>query len=247
MRYQPVPDDALLWRYMELAKYKAFIGTNSLYCPRAARFEDPWESRLPRAEEEAYMNDMLAHLAEMGMIDDPNPTAIDGVRSNFKKWDLSFDRNRFVSCWHINEAESAAMWDLYCKRDAGVAVVSTGPALKYLAHLNREQGAIFAAVEYLDYEKDSIRESRDALFCKRRSFAHEQEARLVCFPKWEMVSSSEIKFKDFLMLPLDLDVFINRILISPTADESFKDEVLWVSDLFKLKAPITQSDLYSPY
>ena len=30
-----------------------------------------------------------------------------------------------VNCWHINEHESAAMWDLYLKSNEGIAIQST--------------------------------------------------------------------------------------------------------------------------
>lgn len=72
-------------------------------------------------------------------IDSPNTS------ENFKKHSRSivgqvvksvYDRSEkdkkrvFVNCWHLNEYESAAMWDLYLKNEEGVAIQTTFNRIK---------------------------------------------------------------------------------------------------------------------
>lgn len=243
-----VEDNALLWRYLDLEKFRSILDSRSIYCPKASRFEDPWEGRLPKDEDEQYVQDLVSKLQDLGILDDASAPEIERAVGVYRKSDLAFDRIRYVSCWHMNDFESAAMWDLYSRRDAGIAIVTSGRALKELAWTHRDQGAMFAAVEYLDYQKEKVvAADRDPSFCKRKSFEHEHEARLVCFPSMERVSETHIAPRDAITLPIDLDAFIDRILVSPTASDDFEADVRRLADNAKLSVPITKSDLYAPY
>jgi hypothetical protein len=43
----PPSDDAVIWRYMDFAKFVAMLQTESLFFNRADKFRDPLEGRFP--------------------------------------------------------------------------------------------------------------------------------------------------------------------------------------------------------
>ena len=176
-----VEDDEALWRYLSPEKFEKLLNSKNIYCQKISKFEDPWEGHVSKFENEREMRCLIAEASSRGFLAGRSDTEINVAVDKLDKSDRSFDRSRYVSCWHRNQCESAAMWDLYCNRNSGVAIVTTGKALRELAERNRaEHGAIFAAVEYLNYESDSVLSNkRDPAFCKRLNFMHEQEARLV--------------------------------------------------------------------
>ena len=48
------------------------------------------------------------------------------LNPKYRESDLRKLGNRFlVNSWHMNEYESAAMWDIYSTRDFGIAIRST--------------------------------------------------------------------------------------------------------------------------
>jgi hypothetical protein len=60
-----------------------------------------------------------------------------------------------INCWHMNESESATMWDLYTKADsAGVAIQTTFKRLSdSLDKANSEEISI-GRVKYIEYDKE---------------------------------------------------------------------------------------------
>ena len=91
-------------------------------------------------------------------------------------------RALFVSSWHLNAGESAAMWDLYLGTEPGVAIQSTVGALRQQMDAGSGATEVFiGAVEYIDYATDSWGAFRafNRVFHKRNSFEHEREIRAV--------------------------------------------------------------------
>jgi hypothetical protein len=84
-----------------------------------------------------------------------------------------------VNTWHINEVESAAMWDLYSNRNAGIAIQSTYKRLSESFRNNEEDVIWIGKVKYKDYDRDlsGFFNIFDAFTCKRSSFEHERELR----------------------------------------------------------------------
>lgn len=245
-----VDDDAQLWRYMGFDKFEMLLLSRGLYCGLAKDFEDPWEGRLPRAEADAYFEEMYQQLIEFGAAEVASPEAKEKLRQQYDSADLTFERNRYVSCWHMNDGESAAMWDLYTHRKAGIAIVTKGLTMKQLAFTNApELMSIFAAVEYLDYERDQIRGAdRDATFCKRKSFAHENEARFVCTLQMESAGvTGSVQIKKSILVPVDLATFIERVHIYPWAPTDFVEQVRALCARADLDVSVIKSDMYDPY
>jgi hypothetical protein len=91
----------VLWRYMDLEKFRSFLENQALFFCRADKFSDPFEGSLPRIEYES--RNAWAGKDTQAIID----------KHKYLK------RSFIVNCWHINNNESDAMWRLYLKDNEG--------------------------------------------------------------------------------------------------------------------------------
>jgi hypothetical protein len=109
----------------------------------------------------------------------------------------AYRRSFFLNCWHLNEHESAAMWDVYSRRDEGVAVVSSERRIG-AALANAPEKVYGSQVFYGDYDDPRVviddRNRFTPALRKRASFLYEQEYRLVYWD--DSVTHKQIKAVD---------------------------------------------------
>ena len=93
----------------------------------------------------------------------------------------AYRRSYFINCWHLSDHESSAMWDIYSRRNEGIAIVSSES--KLIAALEKvPQHVMGGAVSYGNYgdEEFVIDDSNGftPVVHKRNSFSYEREYRL---------------------------------------------------------------------
>jgi hypothetical protein len=220
--YTP-PDDTKLWRYTDLSQFLWLLSRHSLYFAHLSKFDDHWEGAIPAGSIEglirAYTSGAQKH-ALSGEIPDSatlNPNAL-----KYFKWFLkSLQANYGVSCWHLNDVESVAMWKLYVRGNDGVAIQTTVGRLK--ACLSHDPRNIFISrVNYLDHETLPMEEliSPHALIpivTKRRSFLHESEVRVI-LDRRRAKEGEEEELRQKLSgeaISVDISKLIERIVASP--------------------------------
>ncbi|WP_421526334.1 DUF2971 domain-containing protein [Pseudomonas yamanorum] len=220
---------------MTVEKYLSLLATSRIFLCRLDNFEDTWEGAWPKA----FMQGILQMLKERGIDGSTLPTI-------HKKW-------LFVSCWHANNYESAAMWDLYSTKRSGVAIRTTIGRLKKSIVSTSEY--MIGQVEYLDVESDPRALDFNMLvpaFLKRMSFKHENEVRLVRFDTGSMIEhEGEKRIGDpspILDLEVDLDELLAEVFFSPAMPGWLVDSIVSVSQKFGLEGDrYTQSKLYDDY
>ena len=87
-------------------------------------------------------------------------------------------KNIYINCWHQNEYESAAMWDLYIKSNEGIAIQSS--VTKLCGSFNDYKHDVYIGqTKYIESHKESLPSNNSLLpyLDKRKSFSHEQEIR----------------------------------------------------------------------
>ena len=184
-----------LWRYMSLAKFLSVLQSRAIFfgsLELMAR-SDPFEGTLPPSR---FVHRRWAKVEDVpeGIRDrlhgflKPGEGLERGL-SRFKdlaelriRQAYAYRRSYFVSCWHLNDYESAAMWDVYSRRDEGIAIVSSED--RFESGFAAEDRVIYGGtVAYGDYaSEDLVIDDKNAfrpVLHKRISFAHEREYRLV--------------------------------------------------------------------
>ena len=151
----------------------------------------------------------------------------------------------YVNCWHMNLAESMAMWKLYARSNEAVAIRST---FRRLVDEVPDGSEVFAGtIKYVDFERETIPEG-NMLYPfthKRLSFEHEREVRLVWFsPLLATVNEREGSvFPAGIPLPIDIDRLIESVYVAPTASTWFRELIERVLSRYGSRLPVVQSAL----
>ncbi|MGQ0434234.1 MAG: hypothetical protein ACT452_17750 [Microthrixaceae bacterium] len=239
------PDDAeLLWRYFDMEKYVAMLGMEALWLSRADTLGDPFEGSLTEANVRARPD----------LYEDIPPEAMRRI----ERHRMLMTRHTYISCWHRNSVESAAMWRLYADR-AGIAIISSyrriRDAVGEISHPSSDTKSIYAGnVEYVSYKDFFIPEGNlfDAFMHKRHSYEHEREVRLVTMdipirtdPAAEDGRSADLEAPSpgGVRVPVKLDQLIEEVRISPSAPPWLHEAVVAVTQRFGLEVSVRQSDL----
>lgn len=172
--YEP-PRGAKIRRYFKPHRFVELLETSLRFFAWADRFEDPWEGAFPRPTVDLirkFEPQVPSHLRG-GLSDRELPVKL------FKNAKLY----TAMSCWHMNDGESAAMWSLYASDDKGVAVQSTvGSLWNALPYEPDNVKRIrVGQVKYtLDYDNGSLSlHDIHPYLHKRSSFEHEREVRAI--------------------------------------------------------------------
>ena len=233
------PDDAVLWRYLDFTKFVDLISTKKLFFSRADKLGDPFEGSYTATHIPSESD--LEHLTkeQRQQVRDGRSFEIAASRDNRKLF--------FINCWHLNPAESAAMWKLYSQSNESVAIQTTFGKLKTsLAHALQRIDC--GAVNYLDYNTERIEEQRGHLvfMSKRKSFEHEREVRLIFWSVDDVSSyNTRINHEPPPGYPIDCDLgeLIQSVYVSPASQDWYLGLVRRMCAAFGVGADVKRSDL----
>ena len=205
------PDDAKLWRYVDLSHFLSFLSRRSLYFAKLTEFDDAWEGAISEGVKEGYKRALLHSIEKMAPKTAPASEKLIAmeiskpVAEGFAELHAGVRKAIYgINCWHSNDVESVAMWKLYTRGKDGVAIQTTVSGLKScLSHESRD--IFIARVHYSDHEilptkKELISTHRMIpIVTKRRSYAHESEVRVILNRRQNKRELEEIERKIMLM------------------------------------------------
>jgi len=202
---KPVPNQQVLWRYMPFEDFHASLSSPSPYSnqpnlgalilKRPSMLGDKYEGSLdPLAiqmiKEIGYMiRRELRKEIDDGKITknsqgNPEKRLRDTLEAHRQRHADNVNRH-FVLCWHRNEAESRAMWELYCPGTNGIAIGIRADELLRLTH-PFPAPIHLRTVEYynpdgldINFDGASPQLATQTLLVKRLRYRHEREARLI--------------------------------------------------------------------
>ena len=250
---EPSPDNARLWRYMDLAQFLSILEKQALFFPSVATLAkaDPYEG-------EPLPTKLRAAQAR-------GAAALHAFRLNCEV----FKHLNFYNCWHMNDSESDAMWKVYLKGSQGIAIQSTVARIKSSLQNCLTDEIYMALVKYVDYdtfEATADTYSRSDYMFKRLAFRHEQEVRLgtsrddVCS---EFVdddtgritsSNPHVTLADILMhpertgvyVPISISALVERVVIYPFAPVWFSELVTSLSKRLGYGFEVVSSEMARP-
>lgn len=248
---QPANDKAKVWRYMDFAKYVSLLKEQSLYFAKLNTLGDPFEGSLSRDEYEHWIK-VAKEVEERGDLPkDWKGRYFDILMANARR----ARKECYVNCWHFNEVESEAMWKIYSSSEYAIAVSSTynllANALPTVYEANEHFGPLLGAVQYADHHQDKLPTGNifNAIMHKHLSFKHEQECRAVVWrnggKNWPGPVPDQVidTYPNGLIVPTDLGVLIQKVIVSPSAPEWFSDAVADITSKYGYKFPVESSSL----
>lgn len=209
---------------MDFTKFVSILENKCILFCRADLFDDKFEGSIPKGnlinKDQIYSNIPKEHRDNM----------INIMTEHRKK----MKESTFISCWHLNEKESAAMWKLYAMTHESVAISTTYD--KLVKTLSSD--VYIGLVEYIDYETSTIPEGNTfwPFMFKRLSFKHESEVRAV-------IQTSEHQEHPVIPEPIDINELISEIYVSPNAPHWYFELIKSVAKTYGLSSPILQSSL----
>lgn len=244
--FQPENEECKLWRYMSFSKFVSMVSSGCLHFSRSDMFIDKFEGTFPTKNIEQRKNIYDKKLER-------NLTIFTPILKKFT----------FINCWHINEYESAAMWELYGGNEGAIAIETNYLALK--KYLPFDVG--MSCIKYINYQEEIIRENniQDPYIHKRKSFEHEKELRLILQNENEinlyLLASLKHKIDNpyqnlnteswldenipkIKKIDVNLNEMINTIHISPFAPKWIFELVKEISIKYNIFSDIKQSNLY---
>lgn len=220
------PDsDTPIWRYMDLADYVSILERDALFFPTAAMLEDEFEGTYSRATVQKR-RDSLKEMVEK--YTETDRLSAEDFEERMAAANEAINYFTFISSWHENEHQSAAMWRLYLASNKGVAIKTTvGKLERSLEELGPSHLTI-GRVDYLDYTEDEVPHgfTHWPYFRKRKSFEHEQEVRAVVVEAAEAMhaKSPAAESPPGRYEPVSVDELIETVYVAPSAPD-------WVAEL----------------
>lgn len=216
------------------------LATRSLYFASADKLGDRYEGFFSRRN----LNREGITFANFSAQDQPRAhQAVAALREQLKR-----ERHLFcISCWHMSEHESDAMWTLYSPNGAGVAIQTSFGRLKNSVR-DCPDDVMIGSVKYVDYDRDIIPEGNSywPFLHKRNAFAHENEVRAIIGLQGKGEEAEKRVEGGGVAVQVDLTALIERVVVNPLAPPWFASVVLDVSHVYGLAAPVITSDMNRP-
>jgi len=232
--FEEPTDNTIIWRYLDFIKFISYLEKNALFFVRSDQLFDKYEGKFTEADVKLW-EDKLKPKTKLSQIE-------------------LYDRFRKIVniiSWHINENESAAMWEICLQSNEGIAIKSTFKRLKDSFILHKEDEIYIGKVKYIDYRKDSI--SKGDIFnpflYKRKAFEYESELRAVImkFAPQEETIGKHILYVDpkwfGIHVKTDLVALIDKIVVSPNVPDWIIDLVKSIVKKYELNKKVEQSEL----
>lgn len=171
-------------------------------------------------------------------------------------YDQQLDTN-YISCWHYNSTESAAMWRLYLKSKEGIALQTNFENFKscfdsYVNHV------FIGQVRYKDYEKDIYYTDYDMnkigfpgtnmflpFIHKRKNYEHEKEYRAI-IPIEKEKNTEHIMISNVVFITVVLDQLIQKIIVAPGSPDWFYELVKNTVKEYNLNNEVKRSIVDDP-
>jgi hypothetical protein len=231
------PEDkgAMIWRYMDFTKYVSMLEHGGLYLRRSDLLGDPFEgsvSQLNLQAERAFFTG--GHMPGL-----PKEVAEDFLRRQSDNR-RAFRKLMYLNCWYLSDVESAAM--LYGRSEPAIAIQSSFSSLFNSLPETHYVGLI----SYIDYRTGFVQGGNlfHPFLCKRRSFAHENEIRVVhSLPAEPGQHFLDRDTPEGIWTSVKLPMLISRVFVSPNSPSWFRELLENVSKKYGLDRTVLQSDL----
>lgn len=184
--------DQTIFRYMSFSKFASLLKTRKLHFHQAADFGDRFEGSVPELIRDARELE-YERAARKGELQPEGHK----IHAEINK---CLRRFTYLSCWHMTDEESMAMWEHYGGSDGSVAIKTTVGEFSSALNTRNDYDIYFGEVDYQPYSSDhnetpdlddiDIEEDLDDRFFltreahslvpfvhKRKGYQYEQEMR----------------------------------------------------------------------
>lgn len=243
----PATEHAKIWRYIDFTKFVSLLDRRALFFVRADKLGDLFEGASSEINIEMRPELYKNTLEEFGKYSEDE---LKKTLSNMSAYLQFLSKITAISCWHLNDIESDAMWTKYAGQDRGIAIQSTYGRLKD-SLMYEEFGIFIHKVKYIDHSVDYMVGDLGVgpFYHKRKEFSHESELRAIIQKMAAPGKPAMVDFKPIrnngIYVNVDLDLLVERIYLSPTSPTWIRKLVESVTARYGLDRPVIPSKLAS--
>lgn len=232
-------------KYMDLTKFISLLQTRSLFFCRLDKLEDEFEARLPQLslnERNSFIDDIHSNI---WVKENPNKHIEEDIKNN-EDSDMRNKRINCVNCWNKYHSESYALWKIYSNQ--GIMILSNIDLLMESFN-NTAENIYLSEIKYIDHNNDYFPHNNALLpvIHKHKAYSYEEEIRLIYnigYDKKDLHYDWEKeKNKMGKLLKIDLNILIDKIILSPYSSRWNFDLIKDLLDKYELKKEIFLSDL----
>ena len=225
--------NAVLWRYLDAAKFLDLVHSGSLFFSRGDQFNDKFEGAFTKslrtAIDEAY--------------------AVSKIDSNSEEFRDLVRQNVFLNCWRAGLDDSMAMWSIYGRSPTSLAITTTvGKLRDSIAKAKIHHNVAVKKVRYIKHwrnPKIDIVPYSNIFAYKLRAYDFENEVRVIIDRLGEKGTPSVNPMG--ISVKISLNSLLRSIVVSPEAPIWFVSLVEEIALSYGLKAPVRRSKLsFSP-
>lgn len=256
-----VRDDAIICRYMDVARLVSMLDTRMVWFSKAATFrDDPWEGFCKATPFRNAPDDqspkLLTHEHDGEKTEMSIPQMYEILSRSSAETCERAREHLYVNSWCLGQ-ESMAMWEIYGSRGRGVAVTSSVAQYRRAAKFAIPNSQYtFGEVRYHDdiESAEAIRRDFSAGeipvgsglwphvlglgFHKRSGYSYECE--------WRCALYQDARPEPGVHIAFNLDELINAVYIGPRAEQFVIDAVSSIMQKFSLPKSVVRSTLLTP-
>lgn len=239
---KPDNPNVKIWRYMDFTKLVSMLDKKALYFTRVDILADKFDKY-----DCLFHPEFVSRLLKQCTDEESKETTM-----KFLKNEKEFRKKHVINCWHMNDDESAAMWEIYSRKGYGVAIQSTFNKLVDSFKVFKENEVNIGKVFY---SPDKIQLSSNLYIhymVKRKCFDYEKELRAVIINLWsnyEKRETDESRLKhEGEYIPVDLGILLENIYLAPNTEKWVYELTKSVLEKYNVNVPIQPSTLdLEPY
>jgi len=242
---EPQNQDAPIWRFMEMWKFRDLMTTGELYFRRADLFANDKNEGLPPGE---YLRTLA-----LNPLDVRDRQVMDDHTGSVAQFRESF----YISCWHLHRNETREMWKEY--GEDGVAICSRYSLLKSALDATGDR-AFLGLVQY-GWKHVTGPNLFRYVTTKRVEYAGEREVRAVLWIMDALAGGNRHfnsdnrahprpltpplpdRVPEFVRRKVDLQALVTEIFITPWASSTTVGEVKHLVKSNGYSIPVQPSEL----
>lgn len=235
---KPKDENVKIWRYMDFAKYLSILDKQALYFARVDCLEDKFEGKYPK---NFFDPDFMTTLSP------ENRQIAENNENKLLKYNEFQRKCAVINCWTVKDYELSTMWEKYGKGKYGIAIQSTFKRLCDSFASYTEYDVYVGTVEYIDREIATIKWGNTLQPFVHKNIHYEDEKELRVLLSKNVLQELEkgnnsSKGIDIIEFPIngtiakvDIQTLIQKVVISPKAENWFKDLVQSVTKKYGLE------------
>lgn len=217
-----------LWRYLDMAKFLDLLENRTLHFSQADKFGDKFEGAFTKSTK---------HAIEQAFQQQNSNLTFEQFKERLKK-------RVFVNCWCGNGDDSMAMWNLYGRSTAAVAITTTVGQLATALKVPFPYLSEIKEVRYVKHWRDpelQYNPYSNVFAYKVKAYEYEKEVRVIIDRYSENIEDSMLPSS--MAVPVVLSKLIRSIVIHPEAQGWFESLIRSVVQRYELQVEVRRSKL----